>query len=133
MVLYTFRGALILGVCCLAVGCSKPILNVTDLNGCYFAKGPNPVFEIREAKLLAPQLVSKVAISSNTSDTSVITFSPGIRVTEDDHKSMVVVRGSEISGLSFQRWKKRYILLANGAFPVQLEQRDCMGKTGGKG
>ena len=50
------RRTLVIGLCWLAVGCNRPIPNVADLNGCYFAKEPNPIFEIREAKLLAPRV-----------------------------------------------------------------------------
>jgi len=107
------------------VACSQPIQRIGDLDGCYFAKGPNPIFEVRDAKLISSDVTSIVAIRSSTSDSSVISFSPGIRVTENAQKSMIVVRGSEVSGLAFQRGKERHILLGGSGFPVELEQRDC--------
>lgn len=121
----SFCGTLLIAACYAAAGCDKPIRNIADLNGCYFANGPNPIFEIRQSKLLSPLVTSAVTIPSSTSDASVISFSPGIRITESEQKSMIVDRGPETGGLTFQRGKKRYILLPGSGIPVQLEQRDC--------
>ena len=103
---------------------------MADLNGCYFAKGPNALFEIRSGKLLSPEVTSSVFIASTSSDSSVLSFSPGIRPTENSHKEMMVVQGSEVSGLAFKRGDGRYILLAGEGFPLQLEQRECRQRSG---
>ena len=46
-------------------------------------------------------------------------------MTENEHKSMVVLQGQQFFGLTFQRGNKRFILLDAGEFAVPFERRDC--------
>jgi hypothetical protein len=117
---------LALSLCWAVTSCNKPISRIAELEGCYFAgSSQTPAFEIRGAELRSPQTRSTLSISASHSDSTVLNFSPGIRVTDDERKSTVIVAGDEIAGLAFERGSNRYILLAGGGFPAKFEQRDC--------
>jgi len=121
-----FLALLAASLCWAIASCNKPIPSIVELEGCYFAgNAQTPAFEIRGAELRSPQVRSAVSISTNHSDSTVLNFSPGIRATDDEHKSTVIVAGDEIAGLAFQTGRSRYILLAGGEFPAKFERRDC--------
>ena len=106
-------------------GCSKPIPDVSKLDGCYYGPGPRPLFEIRGSKLLAPAVTSDIALVASTSDSSEISFSPGIALSSDAHKSGIIVQGDEKGGLAYQRGRTRYILLDSGVSAIEVEGREC--------
>ena len=119
--------AVCIGLCILSGACSKPIPDLGSLNGCYFGPGPGPLFEIRNAKLISPQVTSTIALASVTSESSEISFSPGIRLTFNARKAAMVAPGEDNYALTYQRGAHRYILLSTGVSPLELVQKDCAG------
>jgi hypothetical protein len=107
--------------------CSKPISNTAALNGCYFAgTSSTPAFEIQQANLRSPQTHSTISISSSDSESTKLRLSPGMRVTDDVHKSTILVGGDEAAARAYQKGTKTYIQFPGGGFPVTFDQRDCL-------
>ena len=120
------RSFVIMVGCCLAAACHKPISALSELDGCYVTgTSATPAFEIRQGQLISPQTRSILSISANRSDATVLSFSPGIRITDDVHKSTSVVRGDEVAAIAFRAGERRSILFAAGGFPVEFKRRNC--------
>jgi hypothetical protein len=112
--------------CCLTAACHKPISALNELDGCYVTgMSLTPAFEIRQAELTSPQTRSILSISTNRPDATVLHFSPGVRITDDVHKSTIVVSGDEVAAIAFREGERRSILFAGDGFPVKFERRDC--------
>jgi hypothetical protein len=106
--------------------CNRPISKTAELDGCGFAgANPNPAFEIRDAKLTSPFARSTIALSSIKSGTRALRLSPGVRVTDDDHKSTILVAGDETTAIAFQSGRTKYIIFGGNSFPATFELRGC--------
>ena len=77
-------------------GALSPIANLRDLDGCYFAAGPNWLFKISDGKLADPEghELSAVALSQPSAGQSSVVLTPGVRLTETPAKSTVMVQGN---------------------------------------
>ena len=77
-------------------GALSPIANLRDLDGCYFAAGPNWLFKISDGKLADPEghELSAVALSQPSAGQSSVMLTPGVRLTETPAKSTVMVQGN---------------------------------------
>jgi len=93
------------------IGCSKPIGRLDALNGCYEGEG-SPDFmrpPVHWAFRIADGLISdrtgktmsRVTLARTASSMTAVTFSPGIRITDDEHKATTVVAGDTVSGAAY--------------------------------
>jgi hypothetical protein len=124
----TLRNLAVLSVALGLVGCSKPVEYLTDLNGCYEGKGsPDfmrpPVhwaFRISDGLISdrAGKPVSKIGLTASGSRTSSVTFSPGIYVTDDEHKELTVIGGDTRLGTAYLLGGRAIIVLHDASVTV---------------
>jgi hypothetical protein len=101
-------------ILCIALaitGCSKPIAQMSALNGCYEGEGtpdfvrPSIHWALRITDGLitdrSGKPISKVRVSGSTSSKTAVTFSPGILITDNEHKEMTVMEGDTVSGAAY--------------------------------
>jgi hypothetical protein len=105
------RNAAALSVALALIGCSNPIGRLDALNGCYEGEGsPDfmrpPVhwaFRIADGVIAdrAGKTLSRVTLARTMASMTAVTFSPGIRITVDEHKGSTVVAGDTVSGAAY--------------------------------
>lgn len=101
----------------------KPIDRLQSLNGCYEGQGlpdfmrprVHWTFRVNEGRIFdrARNEVSSIRLHYIKSGRTVVTFSPGIRISEDEHKSSVVERGDTGTGQAFLNGSRAKIALAD--------------------
>src|SRR5438128_285872 len=89
------RPVILASIVLTANGCSGPVASNQDLNGCYFAAGPDWIFKISDGRLedRGGHTLATVSLTRPSRADSVLVLRPGIRLTETPEKSMVVVEG----------------------------------------
>src|SRR5689334_15113780 len=128
------RNVAIMSIALGLIGCSKPPEHLTDLNGCYEGKGsPDfmrpPVhwaFRISNGLISdrAGKPVSKVGLAASGSSTSFVTFSPGIYVTDDEHKEFTVIGGDTRLGTAYLLGGRAIIVLHDASVTV-MQTTSC--------
>ena len=92
-------------------GCSKPIGQLDALNGCYEGEGsPDfmrpPVhwaFRITDGLVSdrPGKIVSRLTLAGRRSSATDVIFSPGIYITDNEHKELTVVAGDTVSRAAY--------------------------------
>lgn len=101
----------------------RPIGSISALNGCYEGEGSPDfmrprihwIFRLNEGVVVdrIGNRVSEVKLNGNTGNLTYLTFSPGILVSVDKHKSSTVYRGDIITGKAYSSGATRNIILDN--------------------
>lgn len=110
-----------------ANGCSSPITSSQDLNGCYFAAGPDWIFKITDGDLAdrRDRILATISLTKSSLGDSVVVLTPGIRLTETPQKSMVVVQG-DIRKLLAAKGRTGVRLVALEAIGgIEFQRRQC--------
>ena len=68
--------------------------------------------------------VSRITLLGSGAELTSISFSPGIMVTENEHKESTVVRGNTVSGKAYLAGGRPKIVLADG-WPTVLQRTSC--------
>lgn len=103
---------------------TKPLSGLAALDGCYEPEGGGPefmqprprwAFRVRRGEISDRwgKPISTIQLHSSTSHETSVTFSPGILVTDDEHKEMTVVVGPVVQGNAFLHAKSPRIRLAD--------------------
>lgn len=108
-------------------GCSGPVTSAQDLNGCYFAGGPNWLFKISDGKLAdrSGKILSTISLSKPARHDSVVVLIPGIRLTETPQKSMVVVQGDTRKLLAAKRQTEVRLVFVDYVGRIDFHRRQC--------
>jgi hypothetical protein len=118
--------AALLTVLLLLTSCDRPLRADTDISGCYFAAGQQPVIRIvgKEIRNRRGQNVSSIESISNVGDYSSVEVRPSVMFTEDAHKSLSIDKGNERYLMAFLRRGTVHIVVA-GTTVLDLVKRPC--------
>jgi hypothetical protein len=108
-------------------GCNSSLTSLGELDGCYFGNASSPVFSIvgNDVKDATGNSISRVTISAQHTGASVIRFEPGLRFTENVHKSLTVVNGGERFALAFSSFGRIHIVSSAASIPLDFLKKDC--------
>ena len=110
-----------------AIGCSGPVTSAQDLNGCYFAAGPDWIFKISDGHLAdrGGRILSTVSLTQSTLHDSVAVLTPGIRLTESPRKSLVVVQGDTRRLLAAKQQTGVHLVTVDAIGKIDFRRRQC--------
>lgn len=101
----------------------KPVDRLQSLNGCYEGQGlpdfmrprVHWAFRVADGVIFdrSGKAISKIQLRNGTSEATIVTFTPGILISVDEHKASMVYPGDTVAGQAYLSGSRAKIALAN--------------------